>query len=69
MTEMVFIVEEDVDGGLTARAAGQSIFTEAENMDELKRNIREAVECHFENPGDRPKIICLHTVRDEVLAL
>ena len=69
MTEMVFIVEEDVDGGLTARAAGQPIFTEAENMDELKRNIREAVECHFENPKDRPKIICLHTVRDEVLAL
>ena len=69
MTEMVFIVEEDIDGGFTARAAGQSIFTEAETMDELKQNIREAVECHFENPEDRPKIICLHTVRDEVLAL
>ncbi|MBE9479590.1 MAG: 2-oxoisovalerate dehydrogenase [Chloroflexi bacterium] len=69
MTEMVFIVEEDVDGGFTARAASQPIFTAAENMDELKQNIREAVECHFENPEDRPKIICLHTVRDKVLAL
>ena len=57
MTELVFIVEEDVDGGLSARAVGQSIFTEAENMDEFKRSIREAVECHFENPKDRPKIV------------
>lgn len=39
MTEIVFQVEEDpVDGGWIARAAGASIFTQAETIDELKAN-------------------------------
>ena len=69
MTELVFIVEEDPGGGLTARAAGPAIFTQAEDMDELRRSIREAVLCHFDKPEDRPSIIRLHFTRDEVLAL
>jgi hypothetical protein len=47
MNEVAFIVEEDFNGGYTARAIGQSIFTEAETMEALNDNIREAVECHF----------------------
>ena len=43
MSEIVFLVEEDPDGGLTARALGESIFTEAENMDALKEAVRDAV--------------------------
>lgn len=31
-----------------ARARGLSIFTEATSLDELKQNIREAVELHLE---------------------
>lgn len=32
-----------------ARAQGLSIFTEAKSLDELKQNIREAVELHLED--------------------
>jgi len=69
MTEILFQVEEDPDGGLTARAVGASIFTEAESIEELRANIREAVICHFENGAERPKMARLHFTRDEVLAL
>ena len=47
-TEIIFIVEESLDGGYEANALGNSIYTEAENLDDLKRNIKEAVACHFE---------------------
>jgi len=49
MNEVFFLVEEALDGGYTAKAIGESIFTEAENMDELKANIHEAVHCHFDD--------------------
>ncbi len=68
MTEIVFQVEEDPDGGYTARALGQSVFTEADTVEELREKIREAVTCHFENPDQRPKVIRLHFIRDEVIA-
>ena len=56
------------DGGYTAKALGESIFTEADNLDSLRTMIRDAVHCHFED-SDRPKLIRLHIVRDEVFAL
>ena len=68
MNEIIFLVQESVEGGLPARALGQSIFTEAETLDELRRNVREAVQCHFEVES-LPKIIRLHFVREEVLAV
>ena len=68
MTEIVFVVEEDPDGGLTARAIGESIFTQAEDMDRLKDKVRDAVRCHFPDENSRPKLIRLHSVRDEVIA-
>lgn len=69
MTEIVFIVEEDLDGGFSAHALGQSIITQADTMEELRENVREAVKCHFDNDEDCPKIIRLHSVHDEVIAL
>lgn len=66
MSELIFMVEEAPEGGYSARALGQSIFTHAETMDELRRNVRDAVECHFDE-GTGPKIIRLHLVREEVL--
>jgi predicted RNase H-like HicB family nuclease len=69
MTELVFQIEEDPDGGYTAKAVGASIFTEADTLDQLRDNIRDAVTCHFEKAEDRPKIIRLHFTRDEVIAL
>ena len=62
MNEILFLVEEADEGGYTARAINDSIFTEANNMDELRSNVREAVECHFED-GRAPKVIRLHIVR------
>ncbi len=46
--EIIFIVEKSLDCGYEARAIGESIFTEAETIDELKKNITEAVRCHFD---------------------
>ena len=66
MTEIIFIVEESPEGGYEAKALGYSIFTEGETMEELKKNIREAIQCHFEvNP---PKVIRLHYIKEDVFA-
>lgn len=67
MNEIVFIVEEAPEGGFTARALGASIFTEGETMQEIRDNVIEAVQCHFEGQTARPKVIRLHHVHDEVL--
>jgi hypothetical protein len=64
--EIIFIVEESPEGGFEARALGYGIFTEAENVIELKMMIRDAVNCHF-NESDMPKMIRLHMVKDEVI--
>jgi hypothetical protein len=71
MSEIIFEVHEDqADGGYTAAALGYDIFTEADNLEGLRINVREAVQCHFfDVPADqRPKVIRLHLVRDELLA-
>jgi predicted RNase H-like HicB family nuclease len=66
MSEIIFLVEEADEGGYTARALSQSIFTEGNDLDEVRRNVREAVDCHFDE-GHKPQIIRLHFVRDEVI--
>lgn len=68
MSEIVFIVEEDPDGGYTARSLGQSIFTQADDLESLREAVRDAVRCHFEDEAARPKLIRLHRVLDEVFA-
>ncbi|MGB7070858.1 MAG: hypothetical protein WBD22_15305 [Pyrinomonadaceae bacterium] len=67
MREIIFLVEEADEGGYTARALGESIFTEGDGLEDLRANIRDAVACHFE-PEDKPKIIRLHFVSEEVIA-
>lgn len=67
MIEILFVVEEASEGGFTARAAGESIFTEADDLAQLHERAREAVRCHFDE-GKAPKLIRLHYVRDEVIA-
>ena len=68
MSELIFIIENSDEGGYTAKALGYSIFTEGETMEELKENIKDAVKCHF-NAKELPRIIRLHMVKDEVMAL
>jgi predicted RNase H-like HicB family nuclease len=67
-TEIIFIIEESLDGGYEAHALGNSIFTEADTLDDLKQNIRESVACHFEE-GEIPKIIRFHYIKEEVIAV
>jgi len=67
MNEIIFLVENSPEGGFAARALGYSIFTDAETTDELHANVRDAIACHFD-PGEKPSIIRLHFVRDEVIA-
>ncbi len=67
-SEIIFVVEQDPESGLTARALGQSIFTQGETLDELRANVRDAVRCHFPDEESRPKVIRLHHIRDELMA-
>jgi hypothetical protein len=66
-TEIIFSVQESAEGGYEARALGYSIFTQADTMDELKLNVREAVRCHFDE-GKAQLVIRLHMVKDEVIS-
>lgn len=67
-SEVIFLVEESLEGGLEAKALGHSIYSEADTLGELKEAVRDAVRCHFEE-DERPRMIRLHVVRDELLAL
>lgn len=64
--EIIFVVEESPEGGYEAHALGHAIFTEAESFEELKERVRDAVRCHFDEE-ERPAVIRLHFVREEVL--
>jgi len=59
MAEIVFHVEETAEGGFIARALGESIFTEGNDLEELRSAIEDAVRCHFGDEGSRPNSICL----------
>jgi hypothetical protein len=66
MSEIIFLVEPDPEGGYTAQALGYSIFTEADTWDELKLAVQDAIRCHFLE-DERPTMVRLHVVQDEVV--
>ena len=68
MREIVFEVTQDADGGFNAESIGESIFTQADSWDELKTNVREAVQAFYFDSVP-PASIRLRLVRDEVLAV
>ena len=65
--EVLFLVEDAVEGGYIARSLGYSIFAEADSWEELKRAVRDAVRCHFDE-GEQPDLTRLHAVREEIVA-
>lgn len=67
-TEIIFTVVESPEGGFLATALGHAIHTEADSMPELKEMIRDAVRCHFLD-NELPRVIRLHFVKDEVIAV
>ncbi len=66
--EIIFLIEESLDGGFEAKAVGYSIFTEGETEHEIRKNILEAVRCHFEE-SDLPSFINIRFLREEQIAL
>ena len=66
-SEIIFAVQESPEGGYEARALGHSIFSQAETLDELKAMLRDAVSCHFAE-NEKPSVIRLHLVKDEVIS-
>lgn len=66
--ELIFEVREAEEGGYVARALGHSIFTEAETWEELRGNVLEAASLHFEDAQERPELVQLHFVKDELIA-
>jgi hypothetical protein len=66
--EIIFLVEEAPEGGYTAKALGYNIFTEADSFVELKKMVQDATQCHFE-VKEMPRLIRLHMVKDEVIAV
>ncbi|HHV06754.1 MAG TPA: 2-oxoisovalerate dehydrogenase [Firmicutes bacterium] len=66
--EIIFVVQESDEGGYLARALGYPIFSEGDTLEEIRDAVRDAVRCHFD-PGNSPKVIRLHFVKDEVIAV
>ncbi len=68
MSELIFEVLQEEDGGFVAECLTESIFTQADTWEELRRNVREAVGAfHFDRA--LPSSIRLHLIRDEVMAI
>jgi predicted RNase H-like HicB family nuclease len=68
MNEILFLVEPDPEGGYTAQAMQEAIFTQADDLISLRQEIKDAVHCHFPDASQRPQIIRLHIVQEEVFA-
>ena len=68
MNEIVFEITQEADGGFCAECLTESIFTQGDSWDELRANVKEAVEAfYFDRP--KPASVRLHLVRDVMLAL
>jgi hypothetical protein len=70
MTELVFDVVQEADAGFCAECLSDSIVTEGNSWEELRKNVQEVVRgFYFDQPQKLPSVIRLHLVRDEVVAL
>lgn len=68
MKEIVFEVTQESDGGFVAECLTESIITQADDWEELRKNVKEAVAAFYFDRRERPSSIRLHLVRDEILA-
>ena len=67
--EIVFEVTQEADGGFCAECLTESIFTQGDTWDELRANVKEAVEAFYFDQDVKPDSVRLHLIRDEMLAL
>ena len=68
MSELVFEITQEADGGFVAECLTESIFTQADSWDELRQNVKEAVTAYYFDRPEKPSAIRLHLTRDEILA-
>jgi predicted RNase H-like HicB family nuclease len=68
-SEIIFEIHEAEEGGYWARSLGYEIFTQGDTWEELRDNIRDAIAGSFGESDERPRMVRLHFVRDEVFAL
>jgi len=66
--DLVFEVIQEADGGYVAECLTENIVTQADTWEELRTNVKDAVEGYFFD-GPKPRSIRLHLVRDEVLSI
>ena len=66
--EIIFTVNESLDGGYEASAVGHSIYTQCDEYADLPDVLRDAVKCHFDE-DEIPLLIRIHLVKDEIIAV
>jgi predicted RNase H-like HicB family nuclease len=69
MTELVFEITQEADGGYCAECLSEAIFSQADDWEQLRQNVREAVKAYYFDQPQIPARIRLHLVRDELLAM
>ena len=67
--ELIFEIRDAEEGGFYARALGHAIFTQGDTWDDLRANVLEAVSLHFEDGAQRPRLVQMHYVKDELIPL
>lgn len=65
--EIVFSVTQEADAGFVAECLSHDIFTQADTREQLRANVREAVDAYFFDQP-KPTPVRLHLVRGEVLS-
>ena len=68
MNELVFEVVQAADGGYSAECLTESIFTQADSWEELRRKVIKAVNAFYFDQS-APAGVRLRLVRDEVLSV
>jgi len=65
---IVIEVTQEEDGGFVAEGLTEAIFTEGDNWEQLKENVREAVQGYYFDQPSLPNIK-LRLVKDEMLVI
>jgi predicted RNase H-like HicB family nuclease len=68
MSELVFEVTQEEDGGFCAECLSENIFTQGDTWEAVRGNVQEAVRAYYFDGPQAPRRIRLHLVRDELLA-
>ena len=68
MSDLVFEVTQEADGGYVAECLTESIFAQADTWSQLREEVKDAVAGYYFD-GVKPDRVRLRLVRDEELAV